>query len=186
MSFKFTDYFIDLPKKAQFLGIFHIKPIPWKGMLVNSCVISIRKGFLVFSCVLSINALIISGCSSDKSHGENEIAQQQKGDTTSKSTHKEVGEASWYGPGFQGKETANGEIFDQKDLTAAHPSLPMGTKAKVTNLENGKKVDVRINDRGPYAGGRVIDLSGAAAKKLDMKEDGSSQVKIETKPTPKK
>ncbi len=155
-------------------------------MLVNDSVISIRKGFLVVSCVLSINALIISGCSSDKSHGESEITQQQKSNTTSNSTHKEVGEASWYGPGFQGKETANGETFDQKDLTAAHPSLPMGTKAKVTNLENGKKVDVRINDRGPYSGGRVIDLSGAAAKKLDMKEDGSTQVKIETKPTPKK
>ncbi|MBK8817287.1 MAG: septal ring lytic transglycosylase RlpA family protein [Methylococcaceae bacterium] len=138
------------------------------------------------SSVLSLNVLSISGCSSDKSHGESEITQQQKSNTTSKSTHKEVGEASWYGPGFQGKETANGETFDQKELTAAHPSLPMGTKAKVTNLENGKKVDVRINDRGPYAEGRVIDLSSAAAKKLDMKEDGSTQVKIETKSTPKK
>lgn len=62
----------------------------------------------------------------------------------------------------------------------------MGTKAKVTNLENGKKVEVRINDRGPFTENRVIDLSGAAAKKLDMKKDGTSQVKIETKPTKKK
>jgi rare lipoprotein A len=68
-------------------------------------------------------------------------------------------------------------------MTAAHPTLPMGTKAKVTNLENGKKVEVRINDRGPYADDRVIDLSGAAAKKLDMKEGGTAEVKIETKPT---
>jgi rare lipoprotein A len=90
-----------------------------------------------------------------------------------------------YGPGFQGKETANGETFDQKDMTAARPSLPMGTKAKVTNLENGKKVEVRINDRGPYANDRVIDLSGAAAKKLGMKGDGTTQVKIETKATQK-
>jgi rare lipoprotein A len=70
-------------------------------------------------------------------------------------------------------------------MTAAHPTLPMGTKAKVTNLENGKKVEVRINDRGPYAKDRVIDLSGAAANKLDMKEGGSAQVKIETKPVKK-
>jgi rare lipoprotein A len=100
--------------------------------------------------------------------------------------HKEVGEASWYGPGFQGQETASGETFDQKEMTAAHPTLPMGTKAKVTNLENDKKVEVRINDRGPYADNRVIDLSSAAAKKLDMKEDGTTQVKIETKPIKKK
>ncbi len=71
-------------------------------------------------------------------------------------------------------------------MTAAHPTLPMGTKAKVTNLENGKKVDVRINDREPYVGDRVIDLSGAAAKKIDMKEDGTTQVKIETKSNKKK
>jgi rare lipoprotein A len=71
-------------------------------------------------------------------------------------------------------------------MTAAHPTLPMGTKAKVTNLENGKKVEVRINDRGPYAEDRIIDLSGAAANKLDMKEDGTTQVKIETKPAKKK
>jgi rare lipoprotein A len=96
-----------------------------------------------------------------------------------------VGEASWYGPGFQGNETANGETFDQKKMTAAHPSLPMGTQATVTNLENNKKVEVRINDRGPYVGDRAIDLSRAAAKKLDMEEDGTTQVKIETKPRPK-
>lgn len=71
-------------------------------------------------------------------------------------------------------------------MTAAHPSLPMGTKAKVTNLENGKAVEVRINDRGPYADDRVIDLSGAAAKKLEMKKDGSGQVSIETKSTKNK
>lgn len=71
-------------------------------------------------------------------------------------------------------------------MTAAHPTLPMGTKAKVTNLENNKKVEVKINDRGPYAEDRVIDLSGAAAKKLDIKKGGTAQVKIEAKPTKKK
>jgi len=68
-------------------------------------------------------------------------------------------------------------------MTAAHPSLPLGTKAEVTNLENGKKVEVRINDRGPYAEDRVIDVSRAAAKKLGMEEEGITEVKIESKPT---
>jgi rare lipoprotein A len=71
-------------------------------------------------------------------------------------------------------------------MTAAHPSLPMGTKAEVTNLENGKKVEVKINVRGPYAKDRAIDLSRGAAETLDMQEDGTTQVKIEAKPTKKK
>jgi len=89
--------------------------------------------------------------------------QTSQGKTpTAKPNHKEVGEASWYGPGFHGKDTANGETFNQNKMTAAHPRLPLGTKAQVTNLENGKKVEVRINDRGPYAEDRVIDVSRAA------------------------
>ncbi len=91
----------------------------------------------------------------------------------------EYGEASWYGPGFEGKETANGETFDQNRLTAAHLSLPLGTKVKVTNLENGKSVRVEVNDRGPYVRGRAIDLSKAAARKLDMVEEGTVPVRIE-------
>ncbi|MGA7980960.1 MAG: septal ring lytic transglycosylase RlpA family protein [Chromatiaceae bacterium] len=122
-----------------------------------------------------IGALALFGCSSERSNGEGQ--NQSSGGRT----HTEVGTASWYGPGFQGRETANGETFDQHAMTAAHPSLPMGTKAKVTNLENGKKVEVRINDRGPYADDRVIDLSSRAAKKLGMKEDGTAEVKIVTK-----
>ena len=145
------------------------------------------------SCVLRvtlISFLAISGCnfknSGEDSGGQSKLTQQGKGNAAGNPIHKEVGEASWYGPGFQGQETANGETFNQNEMTAAHPNLPMGTKVKVTNLENGKKVDVRINDRGPYAQSRVIDLSSAAAKKLDMKGDGSTQVKIETKSTNKK
>jgi rare lipoprotein A (peptidoglycan hydrolase) len=136
--------------------------------------------------VTLIGALAISGCTSEYSGEQGKLTQKGKGSTAAKPVHKEVGEASWYGPGFQGQATANGETFNQKDMTAAHPTLPMGTKAKVTNLENGKKIEVRINDRGPYAEDRVIDLSKAAAKKLDMKEDGTTQVKIETKPAKKK
>ncbi|MDT4287937.1 septal ring lytic transglycosylase RlpA family protein [Methylomonas sp. MO1] len=138
-----------------------------------------------------IGALLIglwasSGCRSDRS---NEQAPQQSPDQAGvpkETKHKEVGEASWYGPGFHGQETASGETFDQKKLTAAHPSLPMGTKATVTNLDNGKKVEVTINDRGPAAKeDRAIDLSSSAANKLDMKKDGTAQVKIETKSTKK-
>lgn len=131
--------------------------------------------------VILIGALVFAGCTSEESDGGRKETQQEKGRAAAKSVHKEVGEASWYGPGFQGQETANGETFDQKDMTAAHPTLPMGTKAKVTNLENGKQVNVRINDRGPFAEERVIDLSRAAAKKLNMEEDGTTKVKIETK-----
>lgn len=89
------------------------------------------------------------------------------------------GQASWYGPGFHGKKTASGEIFDQRRLTAAHKTLPLGTIAKVTNLENGNTVEVEINDRGPYVGERVIDVSRAAAKALGFIDSGITLVRIE-------
>ena len=94
---------------------------------------------------------------------------------------EQIGEASSYGQEFQGKTTAAGEKFDKSNLTAAHPTLPLGTKAKVTNLRNGKSVDVRINDRGPYVKGRDIDVSQGAAKKLDITKSGIAPVKIEAK-----
>ena len=102
-----------------------------------------------------------------------------------KPTFKQVGKASWYGPGFHGEQTANGEIFNQNKLTAAHRTLPLGTKVKVTNFKNGKSVDIKINDRGPYVGDRIIDLSRAAAKKLGMDKEGVSIVKIEVNPARK-
>jgi peptidoglycan lytic transglycosylase len=97
---------------------------------------------------------------------------------------EQVGEASFYGGGFHGKKTATGEKFDQNDKTAAHPTLPLGTKATVTNLENGNSVDVKINDRGPYVKGRDIDLSKGAAKELGMTKDGVAPVKIEAEVVP--
>lgn len=93
--------------------------------------------------------------------------------------YEETGEASFYGPGFHGRKTASGETFDQNQLTAAHPKLPLGSEVEVKNLENGKSVTVEINDRGPYAKGRDIDLSKAAAKELDMVEGGIAPVRIE-------
>lgn len=94
----------------------------------------------------------------------------------------QVGIASWYGPGFHGNRTANGEIYDQYELTAAHPSLPLGTRVMVTNLENGRAVEVRINDRGPFVGGRAIDLSYAAARALRMVGPGTARVRVEVLP----
>jgi len=92
---------------------------------------------------------------------------------------EEVGLASWYGPNFHGRLTANGEIYDQFALTGAHPTMPLPSYAKVTNLENGRSLTVRINDRGPYAHGRVVDLSAQAAKMLDYEHQGVTRVKVE-------
>jgi rare lipoprotein A len=91
----------------------------------------------------------------------------------------EVGLASWYGPGFQHHPTAAGDRFEANGLTAAHRTLPLNSLVRVTNLENGRAVVVRINDRGPFAHDRVIDLSAAAARALGMKKDGLAQVRIE-------
>ncbi|MDD5409854.1 MAG: septal ring lytic transglycosylase RlpA family protein [Methylobacter sp.] len=88
------------------------------------------------------------------------------------------GIASWYGSDFHGKKTANGEIYDMYAMTAAHKTLPMSSYVRVTNLENQRSVIVRINDRGPYHGDRVMDLSYAAAKKLDLHEAGLGAVEI--------
>lgn len=92
----------------------------------------------------------------------------------------QTGQASWYGRAFAGKPTASGEIFNHELLTAAHRSLPLGTKVRVTNVANGKSVEVKVNDRGPYADGRIIDLSRAAARALGMIEDGLAEVRLET------
>ncbi len=91
----------------------------------------------------------------------------------------QTGSASWYGPGFHGNTTANGERYNQWGATAAHPSLPFGTRVRVTNLVNGRATVVRINDRGPYYGGRVIDLSRHAAEALQMTGSGVAPVKVQ-------
>lgn len=91
----------------------------------------------------------------------------------------QIGVASWYGPGFHGRRTANGEVYDQYGLTAAHRTLPHGTWVEVTNLANDRSVRVRINDRGPYVDDRVIDLSYTAAQRLDMVRSGIAPVRVE-------
>ncbi len=91
---------------------------------------------------------------------------------------RERGEASWYGLVFQGRRTASGERFDMQRLTAAHPSLPFGTRVRVTSLRNGRSVVVRINDRGPHTGGRIIDLSHAAARRIGLLALGTKDVEL--------
>jgi len=92
--------------------------------------------------------------------------------------YDETGIASWYGPDFYGKYTANGELYDGSKLTAAHRTLPMPVNVRVTNLDNGKSIVVRVNDRGPYARGRIIDLSRKAAELLDVVQSGTARVRV--------
>ena len=123
----------------------------------------------------------------EKAEGKDNLVKDDvkvKSDGKGEPVVEQTGEASWYGKGFHGKKTANGERFNQNDHTAAHPTLPLGTEATVTNLETGKSVEVEINDRGPYVKGRDIDLSKEAAGKIGIHKDGSAPVKIEANVPP--
>jgi len=97
-----------------------------------------------------------------------------------------VGKASWYGKDFQGKLTASGEKYNMYSYTAAHKTLPFGTVVTVTNLTNNRSIDVKINDRGPYADGRILDLSYLAAKQIGLINMGIAKVKVEVKYISKK
>ncbi|MDE2578451.1 MAG: septal ring lytic transglycosylase RlpA family protein [Hyphomicrobiales bacterium] len=94
-------------------------------------------------------------------------------------TKPETGMASWYGADFHGRKTANGEIFDRSSITAAHPTMPLPSYARVTNLRNARSMIVRVNDRGPYHGGRVMDVSQRVAEALDFKGQGTTKLRIE-------
>jgi len=106
-------------------------------------------------------------------------AEKTNGHISKFSKAYQVGTASWYGDYFQGKQTASGEPYDMNDLTAAHPTLPLGTFVRVTNLRNGKAVVVRINDRGPVVDGRIIDVSSNAARVLGFKQRGVQRVRLD-------
>jgi len=97
----------------------------------------------------------------------------------------ETGIASWYGVPYDGRRTASGEIYDMRQLTAAHRTLPFNTWLRVTNLTNGKRVDVKVNDRGPFVQGRVIDLSLGAASEIDMVRQGTAKVRLKVIAPPK-
>ncbi len=98
---------------------------------------------------------------------------------TEKASNEKAGKASWYGPGFHGKLTANGERYNMNGITAAHKTLKFGTKVKITNVENGKSIVVRINDRGPYTKGRQFDLSKGAFRRIASISAGVIKIKYE-------
>jgi rare lipoprotein A len=91
----------------------------------------------------------------------------------------QVGIASWYGPGFHGRQTASGQRYDMYAMTAAHRSLPFGTRVRVTNLENARSVVLTINDRGPFVGGRIVDVSKRAAQMLGFERKGKAKVRLQ-------
>lgn len=107
------------------------------------------------------------------------IAQSQP--VSANGVFRQEGIASWYGPGFEGRNTASGEIFDSSKFTAAHPTLPFGTILTVTNLQNNKQVIVRVNDRGPFTASRILDISKAAADQIEMIGPGTVPVLIESR-----
>jgi len=141
----------------------------------------IAHGLAVFLCVASLGAAQ-GDSGSDRDPGS-PVRQQPKPGIKAKQAKKsrpyQVGTASWYGSYFHGKETASGEAFNMYDLTAAHPTLPLGTHVKVTNLRNGRTLVVRVNDRGPVVEGRIIDLSYEAARELDLKKQGIQRVRLD-------
>ncbi len=125
--------------------------------------------FLVFSCTSKKN---------EKNPNTYEVFGKKYTPLASSQNFSQKGIASWYGKKFHGKKTANGEIYNMYTMTCAHKTLPFGTKLEVTNLSNGKKVIVRVNDRGPFVKNRIIDLSYLAAKKLGLDLMGTAKVKI--------
>jgi rare lipoprotein A len=123
-----------------------------------------------------IIGLVVSSCAGPSRPVKKKPVQPVPGRRGSE--YVERGIASWYGEEFHGNPTASGEIYNMYDLTAAHRTLPLGTSVMVTNLENHRSVRVRINDRGPFLKGRIIDLSYAAAKVIDMAEKGTARVEV--------
>ena len=126
------------------------------------------------------------GCSSEQattgtkaSPDASAVQDQQPKQTQAQSSEIVEGRASWYGPGFYGRKTTSGEVLEKGSMTAAHSSLPMGTKVKVTRTDTGKSVTVVINDRKPFKPGTVIDLAHGSAVALDIDDDGTGPVQIE-------
>lgn len=127
----------------------------------------------------ALACLLTLGCSSGSGAPPPVPARVPSAEALPEPGSRQIGRASWYGPYHHGRKTANGEIYDMNALTAAHRTLPLGTWVRVTNLGNGRTVVVRLNDRGPYIDGRIIDLSRKAAEVLGMVEKGLAEVSIE-------
>jgi peptidoglycan lytic transglycosylase len=120
--------------------------------------------------ILLVSIVVVGGCAQHKGPSASPASIERR--------HVETGQASWYGKAHQGKLTASGERFDMHALTAAHRTLPFGTIVRVTHLKSGKSVNVRINDRGPFRSGRIIDLSYEAARRLGIASRGTARVEL--------
>ena len=129
------------------------------------------------SCLLLLLSVVASGCVTHQKSAALKSSHPLEKSNVRYSEEK-VGIASWYGPKFYGRKTASGERFTKHAFTCAHKTLPFGTRLEVTNLYNNKSVEVIVNDRGPYIGRRVIDLSYAAAKEIDLLKTGTAKVAI--------
>ena len=127
--------------------------------------------------VLTAGGLLV-GCATTPWPTSSYYPAASAGPAATAGPHSRIATASWYGPGFNGRRTASGEVFHQNDLTAASRTLPLGSNVRVTNLVNGRSVVVKINDRGPYVSGRSIDLSRTAAERIGMAHQGVGTVKI--------
>ncbi len=157
-----------------------------------------KKGLIIHFAMLVIAAMVLSACAETQLiiHTAKRANKQETGKVTYKVgnpyqigetwyyphvnyDYDETGIASWYGPNFHGKLTANGEIYDMNDLTAAHRTLPLPTWVVVTNLDNGRKLKLRVNDRGPYAKGRIIDISRRGSQLLGFQDQGTARVRVE-------
>jgi rare lipoprotein A len=148
-------------------------------------------------CLLALGILVLGGCATSPSthkvaggagrsneHGYYKIGQPYEIDgvvytPAEDYTYDETGIASWYGPDFHGLRTANGELYDMNQVTAAHKTLPMPSLARVTNLTNGRQIIVRVNDRGPFARGRILDLSRRGAQLLGFEKAGTAKVRVQ-------
>lgn len=128
--------------------------------------------------LLAMTFMFIAGCGHRRARVNTPPAPARLGTT-------ETGVASWYGVPYHGRRAASGEVYDMEQLTAAHRTLPFQTWLEVTNLSNGKQVDVRINDRGPFVKGRILDLSQAAARDIDMLRAGTARVRLKVIPPPR-
>ena len=135
-------------------------------------------GFVWVSCLALVAYLGTAVASGNRERLWESLSLPEDRAEVSSSSFRTLGRASWYGPHFDGQPTANGETFDMNALTAAHRTLPLGSRVLVHNLENDRRVVVRINDRGPYIQGRDIDLSYGAARQLGMVPDGLARVEI--------
>lgn len=133
-----------------------------------------RRGLAALGLALGL-ALLLQGCGAGRAvpAGPFEPGWTQQG------------VASWYGPGFHGRPTASGETFDMEAMTAAHPSLPLGTRIRVTVLATGRRTDLRVNDRGPFRKGRILDVSRAAARRLGFLGRGTARVRVEVLSLPR-